>query len=138
MYASKPDTIDVQYVRMEDLGNIVVNSQYENIANIKMHELMKWSFDIACGMEFLASKKVYTHIYNWHVLNGQIINTSSQTVFLKVIHGDLAARNVMLTRNLRCKVGDFGLSRQLFHYNYYTKTAVVRTKNTETQTLRQI
>ncbi|CAL8100410.1 unnamed protein product [Orchesella dallaii] len=83
---------------MEDLGNIMLGQQYENIRNIKLHDLLQWSYEIACGMEFLASKKV--------------------------IHGDLAARNVFLTRDFTAKIGDFGLSRQLYHYSYYTKTAV--------------
>jgi serine/threonine protein kinase len=39
----------------------------------------------------------------------------------KVIHGDLAARNVLLTERLFAKIGDFGLSRQLYEYTNYVK-----------------
>ena len=32
-----------------------------------------------------------------------------------IYHGDLAARNVLLTENLVAKVSDFGLARRLYH-----------------------
>ena len=44
---------------------------------------------ISKGMDFLAQRNIY--------------------------HGDLAARNVLLTEELVAKVSDFGLSRRLYH-----------------------
>lgn len=40
---------------------------------------------------------------------------------LKVIHGDLSTRNVLLDYNFQCKIGDFGLSRKLYEYERYVK-----------------
>ncbi|ODM94346.1 Vascular endothelial growth factor receptor 1 [Orchesella cincta] len=59
-------------------------------------DLAKWAKEIADGMEFLESRKV--------------------------IHGDLAARNVLLTEHKVAKITDFGLSRQLYNYSVYVKT----------------
>jgi len=62
---------------------------------ITMADLIRWSLDIAEGMAYLSSRKV--------------------------IHGDLAARNVLLTEKRIAKVTDFGLSRQLYNYSQYVK-----------------
>ena len=65
----------------------------EPIPPISTRDLISWSFQIARGMDYLASKKV--------------------------LHGDLAARNILLADDGVVKVADFGLARQLFHdYNY--------------------
>ncbi|CAG7820305.1 unnamed protein product [Allacma fusca] len=40
----------------------------------------------------------------------------------KVIHGDLATRNVLVFDNGVVKITDFGLSRKLYNCRNYTKT----------------
>ena len=64
--------------------------------------LLTWSYDVAKGMEYLAGKNV--------------------------MHGDLAARNVLISSEknsmgeiLVAKVADFGLSKQLYENSYYRK-----------------
>ncbi|XP_046462720.1 fibroblast growth factor receptor 4-like [Daphnia pulex] len=59
---------------------------------IKTSDLISWSLQITRGMEFLASKKV--------------------------LHGDLAARNVLLADHGIVKVADFGMARQMKDYDY--------------------
>ncbi|ODM99387.1 Vascular endothelial growth factor receptor 2 [Orchesella cincta] len=78
-------------------------SNYQNSESVRLQSkgyfdnltLTKWSFDVACAMEYLSSKKV--------------------------IHGDLAARNILLSEDMKVKVTDFGLSRQLRNYSHYVK-----------------
>lgn len=38
----------------------------------------------------------------------------------KYVHRDLAARNCMMDEDLRIKVADFGLTRDVYERNYYT------------------
>ncbi|XP_046457032.1 mast/stem cell growth factor receptor kita-like [Daphnia pulex] len=59
-------------------------------------DLISWSFQIARGMDYLASKKV--------------------------LHGDLAARNVLLADDGVAKVADFGMSRKMYYEGNYKQS----------------
>ncbi|EFX78105.1 hypothetical protein DAPPUDRAFT_53509 [Daphnia pulex] len=59
------------------------------------HDLIEWSYQIACGMNYLTKRKV--------------------------LHGDLAARNVLLADDNIVKIADFGLSRQVYKNCNYQK-----------------
>ena len=61
--------------------------------------MLTWAYDVAKGMEYLASKNV--------------------------MHGDLAARNVLISSKktsegevLVAKVADFGLAKQMYESSY--------------------
>jgi len=58
--------------------------------------LVRWAYSIACGMDYLASKQV--------------------------MHGDLAARNVLVGDNYSAKITDFGLSKLMYYNQGYKKT----------------
>lgn len=64
-------------------------------------DLLSWAYQIAKGMEYLANKRV--------------------------IHGDLAARNILLAENNVVKIGDFGLARNVYSNPNYKKTSSVNT-----------
>src|SRR5688572_10574473 len=51
----------------------------------------------------------------------QIANGMTHMEEKKVIHADLATRNVLLYENGVAKITDFGLSRQLYAYTTYLK-----------------
>nr|XP_023650731.1 vascular endothelial growth factor receptor kdr-like [Paramormyrops kingsleyae] len=67
---------------------------------LTMEDLISYSFQVAKGMEFLASRKC--------------------------IHRDLAARNVLLSENNVVKICDFGLARDVYKDPDYVRKGDVR------------
>ena len=76
--------------------------------------LLRWCEQVASGMEHLARKEVKHIILLMNqretIVNCVHVNT---IFFLQIIHGDLAARNVLVFKNNVVKITDFGMSRQL-------------------------
>ncbi|XP_045028121.1 vascular endothelial growth factor receptor 1 isoform X2 [Daphnia magna] len=69
--------------------------QDPNSISISTRDLISWSYQIVRGMDYLASKKV--------------------------IHGDLAARNILLADNGVVKVSDFGMAKKMYYKSNYVK-----------------
>ncbi|XP_042873216.1 vascular endothelial growth factor receptor kdr-like isoform X2 [Penaeus japonicus] len=63
--------------------------------NFSSKTLLLWAFQIAKGMEYLA--------------------------FKKVLHGDLAARNILLADDNVAKISDFGLAKDIYRKENYRK-----------------
>ena len=97
-----PDEVDEEEVNYDDQGPPEWSLNYQADADnqgatgnnsFSTRDLINWSVQIARGMDYLVSKKV--------------------------LHGDLAARNVLLADDGVVKVADFGLARQLYNdYDY--------------------
>ncbi|XP_076760117.1 insulin-like receptor-like [Xylocopa sonorina] len=69
----------------------------ENTTNVppKLDRILQMAIEIADGMAYLATKKF--------------------------VHRDLAARNCMVAEDLTVKVGDFGMTRDIYERDYYRK-----------------
>lgn len=87
-----PLMIVMELMSNGDLKHHLQSLRKNPVQNIAM-ALLKMSKEIASGMDYLAG--------------------------MSFVHRDLAARNVLLDGNVTCKIGDFGLSRDLFSRDYY-------------------
>nr|XP_033321453.1 vascular endothelial growth factor receptor 1-like [Megalopta genalis] len=66
-----------------------------NLKPICTQDLLSWAFQVARGMEYLSQRKV--------------------------LHGDLAARNILLAENNVVKICDFGLAKTMYKEENYKK-----------------
>lgn len=89
------------------------------------YDLIKWSMQTASGMEYISNKNVGVKILQFIERLGLFKLGIYSFIFYQVIHGDLAARNVLLTASLDVKIADFGLSRHLYKYSSYIKNSNV-------------
>ena len=76
-----------------------MDEEAERLESFSTRDLVCWSFQIARGMGYLSGRKV--------------------------IHGDLAARNILLADNGVAKIADFGLSRKVYEDSNYKKKGTV-------------
>lgn len=60
-----------------------------------VQRILQMAIEIADGMAYLAAKKF--------------------------VHRDLAARNCMVAKDLTVKIGDFGMTRDIYETDYYRK-----------------
>ncbi|CAL1676444.1 unnamed protein product [Lasius platythorax] len=85
------------FVIMELMENGDLKTYLRRIRDTQMvpnaSRIMRMAAEIADGMAYLESKKF--------------------------VHRDLAARNCMVSKDLVCKIGDFGMARDIYDTDYY-------------------
>ncbi|EFX73293.1 hypothetical protein DAPPUDRAFT_325477 [Daphnia pulex] len=81
----------IDFQEPETIWKYGEDANVEDNKSVSTWDLIRWTLQIARGMEYLTSKKV--------------------------LHGDLAARNVLLADHGIIKIADFGMSRKLYDYN---------------------
>ena len=97
----------LEYCHNGDMKNFLIGKRAQmrdaiagNVAtDMEARLFLRWAHGIAKGMQYLASKRI--------------------------MHGDLAARNILLDENLVAKVSDFGLAKAMYDNVGYKKNARV-------------
>ncbi|XP_038602032.1 fibroblast growth factor receptor 1 isoform X3 [Tachyglossus aculeatus] len=95
-YASKGNLREYLQARRPPGLEYCYNPSHASEEQLSSKDLVSCAYQVARGMEYLASKKC--------------------------IHRDLAARNVLVTEDNVMKIADFGLARDIHHIDYYKKT----------------
>ncbi|XP_042589023.1 fibroblast growth factor receptor 1-A-like isoform X2 [Cyprinus carpio] len=95
-YASKGNLREYLRARRPHGMEYCYNPDQEPVECMSIKDLVSCAYQVARGMEYLASRKC--------------------------IHRDLAARNVLVTEDNVMKIADFGLARDVHHIDYYKKT----------------
>lgn len=77
-------------------ANLEGDYEISQVEKLTTSTLVCWAYQISRGMEYLASRRV--------------------------VHGDLAARNILLTDNNIVKICDFGLAKNIYNNPEYKKS----------------
>ncbi|XP_066285873.1 proto-oncogene tyrosine-protein kinase receptor Ret-like [Branchiostoma lanceolatum] len=95
---SEPQYILVEYASNEDMRRYLwsLREQYKITGNSKLLDRLGFSADVASGLLELAR--------------------------LKIVHRDIAARNVVISDRMVAKIADFGLSRDVYVSSAYART----------------
>lgn len=86
---------------------------------IRTRDLLCWAWQVSRGMRFLGVRKVRRNLkpsaYTFKSLRALLSNV------FQVVHGDLAARNILLADNNVIKICDLGLAKALLNKDHYNK-----------------
>lgn len=90
-----PPLVAMELMMRGDLKSYLRRCRESSSQNITSNEVYRMAIEIADGMAYLAAKKF--------------------------VHRDLAARNCMVAHDRTVKIGDFGMTRDIYVTDYYRK-----------------
>ena len=96
----KPWLLVAEFMPHKDLGNLLKFCKSAKM-QLRIHELVHFAAQIAAGCEHLESACVTCKV------------PARSRPQLRIIHRDLAVRNVLIGEGNQAKIGDFGLAQYL-------------------------
>ncbi|KAJ9594149.1 hypothetical protein L9F63_014405 [Diploptera punctata] len=91
----QPPLVIMELMSIGDLKSFLREARNEVPHRITLSRVLLMAAQIADGMAYLEANKF--------------------------VHRDLAARNCMISKNYTVKIGDFGMTRDIYHSDYYRK-----------------
>ena len=95
------------------VGGVNATSAYATFGSLDSGDLIQFAWQIANGMVHIIL--VLLRIY--------VVYLQNYLESLKIIHRDLACRNILVGDGKRLKLSDFGLARSLAYTGIYVKTS---------------
>jgi serine/threonine protein kinase len=121
--------------RLKFLREAAIMGQFMHPSIVKMHGVVLRDDPVMIVLELLPRGDLKQYLGELKQKRHSLSQESLQKKFLgfaqqisagmnylgnkKFIHRDLAARNILMADEDTCKIGDFGMARDLIHENYY-------------------
>ncbi|XP_062503614.1 class II receptor tyrosine kinase-like isoform X2 [Corticium candelabrum] len=123
--------------RVKFLREAAITGQFRHSNVVRLYGVVTLGSPIMLVLEYLQNSDLKMYLEK-RKLDGQCCRSGFEKTLLKMcrdiangmeylsrksfVHRDVAARNILLSKDLTCKIADFGLARELSDDTYYTIT----------------